>query len=259
MILRDELTKFIMDEALGKTLVQKAAVMDSRANGTQFLGSNEVEKIAVGVSCNHAFLEEVVAWGANYCIFHHGLDTDFYNSKFPAHVQKQLKLVVAHDLTVAGFHFSLDAHPSIGNNAVIIQKLGGQIGESLFDDWGFVAKFEQPRSLTDLHQQSQQLFGREITIFKAAQDLISRIGVVSGAGKPGAKEIEELVSKKVDLFVSGETSEWVPNQVVEAGINYFVCGHYATEVFGVKALAEIIRLKFGDSVEIKFIDIPNPI
>ena len=45
----------------------------------------------------------------------------------------------------------------------------------------------------------------------------------------------------------------------ENGISYFVCGHYATEVFGVKALAEDLKKEFSDKLEVKFIDVKNPI
>lgn len=47
--------------------------------------------------------------------------------------------------------------------------------------------------------------------------------------------------------------------MLESNINYFVCGHYATEVFGIQALGEKINERYGDQIEITFIDIPNPL
>ena len=45
----------------------------------------------------------------------------------------------------------------------------------------------------------------------------------------------------------------------ESGIAYFVCGHYATEKFGVQELGKKIESKFKPKVEVEFIDIENPI
>ena len=45
----------------------------------------------------------------------------------------------------------------------------------------------------------------------------------------------------------------------ESEINYFACGHYATEVFGVQELGKVIKSRFKDKLEVEFIDIPNPI
>ena len=72
-------------------------------------------------------------------------------------------------------------------------------------------------------------------------------------------EIAEMETKGVQLYISGETSEWLIHQMKESEINYFCGGHYATEVFGVQELGKVIKKHFGDKLEVEFIDIPNPI
>ncbi|PIW06971.1 Nif3-like dinuclear metal center protein, partial [Candidatus Collierbacteria bacterium CG17_big_fil_post_rev_8_21_14_2_50_45_7] len=52
-------------------------------------------------------------------------------------------------------------------------------------------------------------------------------------------------------------AEGSPALAKEAGFNIFVAGHYATEVFGVQELGKKIKEKFGDKLEVEFIDIPN--
>ena len=76
--------------------------------------------------------------------------------------------------------------------------------------------------------------------------------------EPGAAAAE-LEAKGVQLYISGETSEWVVHQMKESEINYFCGGHYATEVFGVKELGKKIKEKFNNNLEVEFIDIPNQI
>ncbi len=259
MIKRDALTKFIVSEVMSEQLMTKAALIDERANGVQFSGSEEVHKVAIGVSCNEAFLHEAALWGANYCIFHHGLDTNVSKARFPLASQKRLKLVIQNNLTIAGFHYALDAHPEIGNNALILQKLGANRGQALFDEWGWVGSFDTPKSIEELRQHCENLFGEAIITFESGDEAVTTIGVVSGEAKPSARHIAEMEEKGVQLFISGESSEWAPHAMLESGINYFVCGQYATEVFGVKALGEKLRENYGDQLEIKFIDIPNPI
>ncbi len=256
MIKRDELIKFIY-QTIGDELMAKAIAKDEIANGVQFSGADQVSKLALGVSLNEDFLNEAVKAGAQFCLFHHGFDTRVWKSRFPAFAQKRLKIIIRNNLTVAGFHYSLDAHPKIGNNATIIRLLGAKIKEPLFDEWGYTAEFSEPKKVSDLQQQCAELFHHDILAVLGGPKQIKTVGVVSGRGVPATAEIAEMEAKGVELFISGETSEWTVNQMKESGINYFSCGHYATEVFGIQELGKVIKAYFKDRLEVEFIDIPN--
>jgi len=258
MIKRDELIKFI-EKTIGEDLIQKALIKDEIANGAQFLGSESVEKAALGVSCNEEFLLAAIKAGAQFCIFHHGLDTRVWKSRYPLFSQKRLKVIVENKLTIMGLHYSLDSHPEIGNNAVIIKLLGAKIKQPLFDDWGYTAEFEQPQSVEKLKTICRKLFNHEIFTVLSGPKQVTIIGVVSGAGKPALSELAEIEIKGVQLYISGETSEWIVHQMKESGINYFCGGHYATEVFGIQELGKKIKEKFTNNLEVEFIDIPNEI
>ena len=60
-----------------------------------------------------------------------------------------------------------------------------------------------------------------------------------------------------DCFLTGEPSEQAKWAADEAGIHFIAAGHYATEVFGVRALGDLVAERFG--VEHVFIDVPNPV
>lgn len=258
MIKRDKLIKFIYDY-FGKELLQMAATRDELANGVQFLGANEVKKVTLGVSLNEDFLNEAVAAGSHFCIFHHGFDSRTYKSKFPQASQKRLKVIIKNDLTILGFHYILDVHLEIGNNATIISKLGAKITDSLFEEWGYVAQFERAQDVQKLAEKCSKLFEHDVFAVYSGPKKVKTIGVVSGAGKPYAQHITEMEEKGVELFISGETSESTPNRMKESGINYFACGHYATEVFGVQELGKILKSHFKDRLEVEFIEISNTI
>lgn len=258
MVKRDDLIDFI-NKIIGPELLKKAEVKDEMANGVQFTGNERVEKVALGVSLNEEFLQKAVEWGSNFCIFHHGFDPRTYKSRYSKHSQKRLKLIFKNDMTIVGFHHILDAHPEIGNNATIIRKLGGKVIDSLFDEWGYVAKFKKAEDLHELGHKCQELFDHEVFVVEGGPEKVTTIGVVSGAGKPYDLELAEMQEKGVELFITGESSESVPHKMIESGINYFAGGHYATEVFGVKELGERVQSKFKSKVVVKFIDVSNPI
>jgi putative NIF3 family GTP cyclohydrolase 1 type 2 len=69
---------------------------------------------------------------------------------------------------------------------------------------------------------------------------IKRIGVCSGGAVP-RDEWYEIVDKKIDCHITGEIKESSPYSAEAIGIHYLACGHYATEVFGVKALAKVLH------------------
>lgn len=258
MVSRDELTTFI-EQSIGLDLLAKARAKDAVANGVQFLGNEQVTKVTLGVSCNEDFLLEASDAGSQYCIFHHGFDPRTYRSIYSLAAQKQLCAIVENKITVAGFHYSLDAQPEFGNNATIARLFDAKIVEPLDDEWGFVARLPKPLSLNDLSETCAKLFSHDILAIKVGDKKVQTIGIVSGAGKPYGSLIAEMHEKGVELYISGESSESRLHTMQEEGISYFLCGHYATEVFGIQELGKRLKAHYKNKLKVEFIDIPNPL
>ena len=258
MIKRDELIKFVYN-TIGKEWIERALEKDELANGVQFLGKEEISKVALGVSLNEDFLHEAVKAGAEFCIFHHGFDARVWKSRYPRFSQKRLKVIYENGLTIMGFHYALDAHPEIGNNVMIIKKLGAKVKESFWDEWGYVAELPASQDVKKLSAKCAELFSHDIFAVLAGPKKVKVIGVVSGAAKPEAMNLAEMEAKGIELFITGETAESIPHKMKESGINYFAGGHYATEVFGVQELGKKIKEKYKNYLEVEFIDIPNSI
>ncbi|MCR4263113.1 MAG: Nif3-like dinuclear metal center hexameric protein [Candidatus Roizmanbacteria bacterium] len=258
MVKRDEITSYI-NKLIGSDLLEKARVKDEMANGIQIEGALDVDVVTVGVSLNEEFLLKAIADRSNYCIFHHGFDPRTFKSIYSRSAQQRLKIIFQNSITVMGLHYALDAHPVIGNNAQIIEKLGAKIVKPLYEEWGFVAKFSKPQSVLELKSKCNELFNRDVYHVPGTEDEIHTIGVVSGAGKPHDPQLAELEREDVELYISGEASESSPHKLKESGIHYFICGHYSSEVFGVKALAEEIKKHFKERLVVEFIDVPNPL
>jgi dinuclear metal center YbgI/SA1388 family protein len=256
MVKRDTITTFIYD-TLGPELLAKAARVDSVPNSVQIRGAEDVEKIVFGVSASPEFVEQAIAGKAHYIIVHHGLHSGYIvNGRFDLY-EHRLKLLFAHDVTLAGFHYALDAHPKLGNNAQIIEKLGAKLtDEPYFGEWGFVGEFESPVETGTLADKCAKLFAHDVFAVYAGPKMVKRIGVCSGGARPRG-EAFEIIDKNIDLHLTGEISESGPYTAEEAGYNYFACGHYATEVFGVQALAAVVKRKFGTKLAVEFLDVPN--
>jgi len=258
MVTRDELTQFIYDQ-FGKDLLEKAAKIDTVPNSLQLKGSETVKKVLLGVSANLEFFQQAVEEKADYLIFHHGLHLNGYvlNGRLDP-FEDVLRLAFNHNFSVAGFHYALDAHVEIGNNAIIIDKLGAKrLNEPFFEEWGWVGEFKKPVSSKELAERCADLFQHDIFAVYAGPEKIKRIGVCSGGARPRGVSFYELIDKKIDALISGEISESGP-YLAEAGkYHYFAGGHYATEVFGIQVLAGKIARHFEDKLEVAFIDIPS--
>ena len=71
---------------------------------------------------------------------------------------------------------------------------------------------------------------------------VRTVAIVSGGG---AELIDEAGQKGMDVYISGEPQLQAYNLAQEHKINAIFSGHYATEMFGVKALARLLATRFG--------------
>ena len=254
---RDKIIKFIFDY-FGEDFVKKTKAKDEYINGVQFRGAEEVGKVALGVSTNVEFLQKCADWGAEMIIVHHGIYLNKLNHYLNPVIKKRLKVLFDNDITFMGFHFMLDAHKKIGNNAQILKKLGAKIVEPFFDEWGWVGQLPKAMDIEAVVKKLTKIFNHPPDKYLFGPQKIKKVAVTSGAGVPRLTDMPEFLEKEYDLYVTGDIRESTPHLLKEAGINYLSFGHYDTEKFGVMALGEVIKKKFP-SLEVKFIDVPNPL
>ena len=151
-----------------------------------------------------------------------------------------------------------DKSPDPSDNALICRALGlvDPVGFGVHGDRtiGFLATADPPLPLAGLLDRVRAEINPEPLVFDAGPASIRRIAVISGAA---AQDVLPAADAGADCFLTGEPREPVMAQAREAGIHFVAAGHYATEVFGVRALGELLAQRFG--VEHAFIDVPNPI
>jgi dinuclear metal center YbgI/SA1388 family protein len=249
------------DEILGycDDILECASFEDYGPNGLQVPGREEVTSVATGVSANLETLERGVEGGADLLITHHGLLWGDEVTPISVPMAARLRALLCSEVSLAAYHLPLDAHPEIGNNALLRDALGLEaddrpFGQAKGSAVGLIGRASEPLDIAELRQRLADAVGREPLVFDSGPDRISSVGIVTGAGGFALHEAGPL---GLDALVTGEPSEPVMGEAREYGVHFLAGGHYATETLGIRRLGELIADRF--SVEHRFIDVPNPI
>jgi len=249
-----------VDSVIGEldALLDPGSFSDYGPNGLQVPGPEIVLKIVTGVSASVHLHERAVAEGADLVLVHHGLFWRGMPQQMDAALYRRLKPLIANGIGLAAYHLPLDAHPEVGNNALLARELGCSetepFGAHDGATIGVAGRFADGIDAADLLARVRQVTRREPLVLPYGPARVRSIGILSGAG---AGYLGEAVARGLDAFLTGEPAERVMAQAREAGIHFVAAGHYATETFGVRALGDHLAATFG--IEHAFVDDPNPI
>ena len=236
-------------------LLDIARYRDYSPNGLQIEGRSEVNKIVTGVTASLALIEQAIARGADAILVHHGYFWKNEDARIVGVKHARIKSLLQHDISLLGFHLPLDAHPELGNNAQLGQRLGFEIeawsGEQNLIAYGRVS---EPVTLAELSAQVAERLGRIPLAVGDMGQQIQRIAWCSG-GAQGY--FEAAAALGVDAYLTGEASEQNVHFARESGVAFIAAGHHATERYGIQALGEHLATKFGLTHE--FIEISNPV
>lgn len=245
----DELVDY-MDELLR---VREIRDWKNALNGLQVANSGRVRRIAAAVDASEQTIDAAVSRGCDLLLVHHGL---FWGGNRPVTGARyrRLKLLLDADIAVYGAHLPLDVHPELGNNALLARRIGlepsGTFAPHEGRDIGITADCDMPRS--SLASALEQALGGPVRLIAGGPERVRRVGLLTGSG---GGLIEEAASRGIDTLVTGEGSHHTYIDAMEAGVNLVYGGHYATETWGVRALAEHVAARFG--LESEFIDAPT--
>jgi dinuclear metal center YbgI/SA1388 family protein len=249
---RDEIIAFL-DE-----LLDAPAFEDYGPNGLQVPGSAEVERVVTGVSAHRELFERAAAEGAQMVLCHHGIFWGTGPGPVTPRLKARLKALFDADMSLAAYHLPLDAHPEVGNNALICEALGLRRSEPFGMHRGravgWVGRPDGDLLLDELVERCTAAFGAEPLVFAGGPEPIESVAVVSGGG---AGTLGEAVEKGLDALITGEPAESAMADAHEGGVHFLAAGHYATETFGVRRLGDVLAERFG--VDHRFVEIPNPV
>jgi dinuclear metal center YbgI/SA1388 family protein len=238
-------------------LLQPERFKDYGPNGLQVEGRDTVRHIVSGVTASRALIDAAIAAKADAIFVHHGLFWRGQDGTVTGWMKQRLQRLLAHDISLLAYHLPLDAHPELGNNAQLGQRLGLQAAQSFGDQaLGLLGASTQGHAWADAQALAHHV-----------QASLQRVPVVvAGDGRPlkriawctgGAQGyFEAAIAAGADAFITGEISEPQAHLARETGVAFLACGHHATERYGAPAVAAHVAAQLG--VAHAFIDIDNP-
>ena len=233
--------------------IEKINDYDGAFNGLQVENRGTIIRVAAAVDGSLATARLAVDAGANLLIVHHGI---FWGARHPwtGKNYQLLRFLLENDLAIYSAHLPLDLHPRIGNNALLCRALGLKSLKPFFFQKnqfiGLKSNTTVPRN--ELAKRLLKAVHGKVTMIPGGNEICRRIGVVTGGA--GA-ELKMAANEGVDTLVTGEGPHWTYALAEELGINVLYGGHYATETFGVKALATEISKRF--KISWTFVDHPT--
>jgi dinuclear metal center YbgI/SA1388 family protein len=226
---------------------------DNALNGLQIENSGRATRIGASVDISTRVLTEAAKQDVDLLIVHHGL---FWPGLLPVRgaLRRQLRIAFENDIALYSAHLPLDIHPRVGNNAQLVAALGLKSPQPFLEEKGQPVglKIRASVTRTQLVRKLQKALNGSVKIFEFGPKQTRAVGVVTGAA---GSEIYRVAAEEIDTFITGEAPHWAAVAAEELGMNLLLGGHYATEVFGVKALAAHLSKRF--KVPWRFIDCPT--
>lgn len=187
--------------------------------------------------------EKGEAGGGTLLLVHHGL---FWDGNQPATGRRyrRLRTLFDHDIAVYSAHIPLDAHPEVGNNAVLARGIGIQGADSFATyrgvPFGVSGVLELPRE--ELVRRLEEQLGSKVKLIPGGPEQTRMVGVITGGA---GTSVGQAHAAGLDTFITGEGPHHTYHEAMELGINLLYAGHYATEQVGVRALAHQLSDRFG--------------
>ncbi|MFW2078086.1 Nif3-like dinuclear metal center hexameric protein [Acinetobacter sp. ULE_I010] len=231
---------------------------DYAPNGLQIEGKSEVKKILCAVTASQDAIEATIEQNADLLLVHHGYFWKGEPYPITGMRGKRIKSLIQNDISLAGYHLPLDAHPILGNNAAIADILDLENIEALDPNErhpiGNIAYLKQAMSPEHFKDYLSERLGFNTIHLTAEKSSIQKIGFCTG----GAQDfIAQAAQMDCDAYISGEVSERTFYEAKELNVHYYACGHHATERYGVQRLAKAISEQFN--IEYSYFELNNPI
>jgi dinuclear metal center YbgI/SA1388 family protein len=223
-------------------------------NGLQVENDGRVTRIGAAVDAGLVPFRQAVASGVDFLIVHHGMYWDMPRP-LTGPVYERVTALTKGNCALYSNHLPLDSHPQLGNNALLARELGLRASRGFIPNEGGpigrIARSNLTRAA--IRKRLEKLYPRVIAI-ECGSAKPSHVAFCSGGGNSA---VQPMIDEGVDTLVTGELREEWFNVAQEHRLNLFLCGHYATEVHAVRALAREVSAKFGLPWE--FIATENPL
>ncbi len=246
MAARDEIV------AYASALLEIERFPEFAPQGLQVVGADEVTRIACGVSCSLELFERAVGLGAEIVLVHHGL---FWRNEplvVDTRLRGRLQTLFRGGASLVAYHLALDAHPSLGNNAQLAERIGAT-PERPFETVGLGCAIA-PLTVDELVARVESVVGRPPLVLSGGDREIRKLAVSTGGA---GHDLIHAAHEGYDALLTGEPEEPSRATARELGVHLIAAGHHATERLGVQALAAHLAGRFD--LEWEYVEIENPV
>ena len=238
-------------------LLTPASFRDVAENGLQVEGEPEIGRVVTGVSANRPLIERAIDERADAIFVHHGLVWGGGMRQLTGWLKDRVALLLAHEISLFAYHLPLDAHRTLGNNAGLAAALDVDVDPEPFGHYkgqaiGVRGALRAPVTLGALSARVKGAVGAPLAVFGDSDRTLQTVGICSG-GAPDL--LHEAISCGLDVFITGEVTEWVKAVAEESGVAFIAAGHHATERFGAQRVADHLS---EQGLCATFVDVENP-
>lgn len=240
-------------------LLEVSQFRDYCPNGLQVEGQTKVKKIGFAVSATIDSIQKAKQWGADALIVHHGILWNHDGVQpITGPLKTRIELLLNNKMNLIAYHLPLDAHLEFGNAAQLAAMLG-MVKIKGFGDYkaravGVSGTLPKLMKVANIISNLKKILNHDIIHAAANSETIKSVAIVTGGG---ASYYKQACQEGIDLFITGEMSEYHWHGAKELDIHLLAGGHHATERFGVMALRKYISQKF--KLETEFFDSENPV
>jgi dinuclear metal center YbgI/SA1388 family protein len=222
-------------------------------NGLQLANNGHVTRIVAAVDASLPVIAAAAEGGPGLLVVHHGIFWQGVQALAGSFYRK-LKVAMDAGLAIYSSHLPLDVHPEMGNNILLARAIGLQDIEPFFDHKGLSLGLRGSWSGNrgDLADALTVVLGSAAHICPGGPEIVSKVGLITGSA---GSEVVKIAAAGLDTFITGEGPHWSYPLAEELGLNVFYGGHYATETFGVNAIAAITASRF--KIPWGFVDHPS--
>lgn len=230
-------------------------IEDDSNNGLQVENQGRIKKIGFAVSATMEVFELAKKSACQMIVVHHGISWKD-SLKFITDVNyKRMKFLINNNIALYGCHLPLDKHAKLGNNIQLSKSLGlkniKEFGEYNKFTIGFMGNLKKEISLRDFVKIIEDKLKTTCDVLDFGKNKVKKVAIISGGG---SRMADQAAKHKADVYLTGEPSLSAYSIAKELSINLVYAGHYATETLGVKALAALLKKRFG--VKTVFLDTP---
>ncbi|MDX1395817.1 MAG: Nif3-like dinuclear metal center hexameric protein [Gemmatimonadota bacterium] len=224
-------------------------------NGLQVEAPRSVTRVGAATDACQATIDAAVEDGCELLLVHHGL---FWGSASPltGALFRRVRSLISAETGLYSAHLPLDVHEEVGNNVLLAQALELSIDDRFGSHGSLhgIGVVTRPGVSRDALRDriAAACGGGDVMLIPGGPADVETLAIVTGGA---GSMIAEAAAAGVDAFLTGEGNHHTYHEAIELGINVYYAGHYATETFGVRALAERTADRFG--IEHRFYDNPT--